>query len=94
MQAKQEKKVTITTANSDPVAIIASGATGIGFLTGSTLNLQGCAGIITGVSSGTIAAAGRNLTQSVVVLHADLQLLQTFDFRVRKRNSSRAEESA
>ena len=95
MQPKQKEIGTITTANSAPAAIIIRGTTGIGFAAARTINEEGFIGIATGASSDTIAATERNLHENVVILHADLRALQTFDFiRVRKRISTHAEEGA
>ena len=94
MQLKQEEKGTITTANSAPAAMITRGTTGIG-TAARAINKEGFTDIATGASPDTITATERNLPENVVMLHADLRALQTFDFiRVRKRISTHAEEGA
>ena len=94
MQLKQEEKGTITTANSAPAAIITRGTTGIGFAAARAINKEGFTDIATGAGPDTIAAAERNLPKNVVMIHADLRALRTFDFiRVRKGIITYTEEA-
>jgi hypothetical protein len=93
MQLKQEEKGTITTANSAPAAMITRGTTGIG-TAARAINKEGFTDIATGAGPDTIAAAERNLPKNVVMIHADLRALRTFDFiRVRKGIITYTEEA-
>lgn len=65
----------MTILDSNPVALITGGTTGIGLATARVLHQQGFTVIATGANPDTIATAKQNLPKDVLMLRADLRQL-------------------